>query len=219
MNQGIRNANDGISMAQTGEGALDEVNNMLQRMRELAVQSANGTYSTTDAANITAEQDALSAQIGSIITNTAFNGKNLFSTASNTVSVQAGANTADAISVDFTELDAGTTKAGRDTRQLVKLIQRDALSLGEHARTLSSKLNFLLDATLGLINLEQNQIIKIFSVAAVVFLPPTLVASSYGMNFEFMPELKWSFGYPGAIIFMLLAGLAPYLYFKRRNWL
>jgi flagellin len=110
MNQGVRNANDGISMAQTGEGALDEVNNMLQRMRELAVQSANGTYSTTDAANITAEQDALSAQIGSIVTNTAFNGKNLFATASNTVSVQAGANTADAISVDFTQLNAATTK-------------------------------------------------------------------------------------------------------------
>ncbi|WP_066812519.1 flagellin N-terminal helical domain-containing protein [Sphingomonas asaccharolytica] len=110
MNQGVRNANDGISMAQTGEGALDEVNNMLQRMRELAVQSANGTYSTTDAANITAEQDALSAQIGSIVTNTAFNGKNLFATASNTISVQAGANTADAISVDFTQLNAATTK-------------------------------------------------------------------------------------------------------------
>ncbi|MBW9367166.1 CorA family divalent cation transporter [Escherichia coli] len=61
--------------------------------------------------------------------------------------------------------------------------------------------------------------IKIFSVVSVVFLPPTLVASSYGMNFEFMPELKWSFGYPGAIIFMILAGLAPYLYFKRKNWL
>ena len=110
MNQGIRNANDGISMAQTGEGALDEVNNMLQRMRELAVQSANGTYSTTDKANITSEQDALAAQIGSIISNTAFNGKNLFSTASNSVTVQAGANTADSISVSFTELDASSTK-------------------------------------------------------------------------------------------------------------
>lgn len=59
----------------------------------------------------------------------------------------------------------------------------------------------------------------IFSVVSVVFLPPTLVASSYGMNFEFMPELHWSFGYPGAIVFMMLAGLAPYLYFKRKNWL
>ena len=110
MNQGVRNANDGISMAPTGEGALDEVNNMLQRMRELAVQSANGTYSSTDAANITAEQDALAAQIGSIVANTAFNGKNLFSTATNNITVQAGANASDTVTVKFTELDAAATK-------------------------------------------------------------------------------------------------------------
>ena len=118
-----------------------------------------------------------------------------------------------------TALDAGTTKVGRDTRQLIKLIQRDALSLGEHARTLSSKINFLLDATLGLINLEQNQIIKIFSVAAVVFLPPTLVASIYGMNFDFMPELAWYVGYPFALGLMVLSAILPFLYFKRRGWL
>ncbi|KFC62482.1 putative magnesium and cobalt transport transmembrane protein [Devosia sp. LC5] len=112
-----------------------------------------------------------------------------------------------------------TTRAGRDARQLVKLIQRDAVSLGEHARTLSSKINFLLDATLGLINLEQNQIIKIFSVAAVVFLPPTLVASIYGMNYDIMPELKWEFGYPFAIGLMILSAVLPYLYFKKRGWL
>lgn len=111
------------------------------------------------------------------------------------------------------------TRAGRDARQLVKLIQRDAVSLGEHARALSSKLNFLLDATLGLINLEQNQIIKIFSVAAVVFLPPTLVASIYGMNYDIMPELKWEFGYPFAIALMILSAVLPYLYFKKRGWL
>jgi magnesium transporter len=115
--------------------------------------------------------------------------------------------------------EAATTKAGRETRQLIKLIQRDALSLGEHARTLSSKINFLLDATLGLINLEQNQIIKIFSVAAVVFLPPTLVASIYGMNYDFMPELHWSFGYPFALGLMVLSAVLPYFYFKRRGWL
>ena len=118
-----------------------------------------------------------------------------------------------------TALDATTTKAGRDTRQLIKLIQRDALSLGEHARTLSTKINFLLDATLGLINLEQNQIIKIFSVAAVVFLPPTLVASIYGMNYDFMPELHWYVGYPFALGLMVLSAILPYLYFKRRGWL
>lgn len=87
-------------------------------------------------------------------------------------------------------------KAAKESRQRIKLVQRDAASLGDHALFLSNKINFLLDATLGLINLEQNQIIKIFSVAAVVFLPPTLVASIYGMNFEVMPELTWRFGYP-----------------------
>jgi len=110
MNQGVRNANDGISMAQTAEGALDEVTNMLQRMRELAVQGANGTYSTTDLANITSEQDALGAQISSIIANTTYNGKNLFATASNTVTIQAGANSSDTVSMSFTQLNAASTK-------------------------------------------------------------------------------------------------------------
>lgn len=91
-------------------------------------------------------------------------------------------------------------KAAKESRQRIKLVQRDAASLGDHALFLSNKINFLLDATLGLINLEQNQIIKIFSVAAVVFLPPTLVASIYGMNFEVMPELTWRFGYPLSLI-------------------
>ena len=84
---------------------------------------------------------------------------------------------------------------------------------------MSSKINFLLDATLGLINLEQNQIIKIFSVAAVVFLPPTLVASVYGMNFDLMPELHFSFGYPMALLLMVASAVLPYLFFKRKGWL
>ncbi|MDW9638807.1 magnesium transporter CorA family protein [Sinorhizobium meliloti] len=110
-------------------------------------------------------------------------------------------------------------KAAKESRQRIKLVQRDAASLGDHALFLSNKINFLLDATLGLINLEQNQIIKIFSVAAVVFLPPTLVASIYGMNFEVMPELTWRFGYPYALILMVASALLPYVYFKRRGWL
>jgi flagellin len=105
MNQGVRNANDGISMAQTAEGALDEVSNMLQRMRELQVQKLNGTYQTADTDNIKAEQDALAAQIKSVVENTAFNGKNLFSTADNTISVQAGANADDTVDLTFDELD------------------------------------------------------------------------------------------------------------------
>ncbi len=98
-------------------------------------------------------------------------------------------------------------------------ILRDIESLLPHNESLFQKVNFLMQAAMGFINIEQNRIIKIFSVVSVVFLPPTLVASSYGMNFEFMPELKWSFGYPGAISLMILAGLAPYAYFKRKNWL
>ena len=78
--------------------------------------------------------------------------------------------------------------------------------------------SFLLDATLGTINIEQNRIIKLFSVAAVVFLPPTLVASIYGMNFRHMPELDWVAGYPMAIVLMLLSAALPYLYFKRKGW-
>src|SRR5690606_18614325 len=107
----------------------------------------------------------------------------------------------------------------KENKHLVRLIQRDANSLGEHARALSARLGFLLDATLGAINLEQNQIIKIFSVAAVVFLPPTLVASIYGMNFAFMPELAWNFGYPFALGLMALSAALPFLYFKRKGWL
>ncbi|WP_294237126.1 flagellin [uncultured Sphingomonas sp.] len=107
MNQGIRNANDGISMAQTAEGALQEVSNMLQRMRELSVQKANATYSTQDKASITSEQDALSAQIATILTNTTFNGQHLFDGTAGTsgaVQIQAGAYTSDALTMTFGNL-------------------------------------------------------------------------------------------------------------------
>ena len=118
-----------------------------------------------------------------------------------------------------TAVEARGRKGSRDPRQKIKSLQRDALSLSDHNARLSDKINFLLDATLGLISLEQSQIIKIFSVAAVVFLPPTLVASIYGMNFDFMPELNWVAGYPFALGLMALSAVLPYLYFKRRGWL
>ncbi|WWP02042.1 MAG: magnesium/cobalt transporter CorA [Candidatus Dasytiphilus stammeri] len=98
-------------------------------------------------------------------------------------------------------------------------ILRDIDSLLSHNESLLQKVNFLLQAAMGFINIEQNRIIKIFSVVSVIFLPPTLVASSYGMNFDFMPELKFHFGYPAAIILMILTGIAPYAYFKYRKWL
>ena len=109
MNQGIRNANDGISMAQTAEGALDEVSNMLQRMRELAVQKANGIYSTQDKTNITAEQNALAAQVSTILRNTQFNGQKLLNGTAGTngvVQIQAGANSTNAIAMNFSDLTA-----------------------------------------------------------------------------------------------------------------
>lgn len=110
-------------------------------------------------------------------------------------------------------------KADRDIRSRVKTLARDCRSLIEHAGSLTQKVTFLLDATLGLVNIEQNSIIKIFSVAAVVFLPPTLIASIYGMNFEVMPELQWLLGYPFALLLMVVSAIAPYLFFKRRGWL
>jgi magnesium transporter len=82
----------------------------------------------------------------------------------------------------------------------------------------SQKVTFLLDATLGMINIAQSNIIKIFSIAAGVFLPPTLIASIYGMNFAFMPELDWKYGYLFAWAVMLASGLLPFWFFKRRGW-
>ncbi|MEH6470476.1 MAG: magnesium/cobalt transporter CorA [Halopseudomonas sp.] len=100
-----------------------------------------------------------------------------------------------------------------------RVVMRDVDTLMSHNTFLFDKINFLMDSTQGFINIKQNQIIKIFSIAAVVFLPPTLVASIYGMNFAFMPELQWKLGYPGALGLMVLAGMAPYAYFKRKGWL
>lgn len=107
----------------------------------------------------------------------------------------------------------------RGLRAEMKSLTRDLQSLGDYAGFLSSKLTFLLDAILGLINIAQTDIIKIFSVVAVVFLPPTLIASIYGMNFAFMPELGWPWGYPLAVLMMLVSAILPYQLFKRRGWL
>jgi magnesium transporter len=98
-------------------------------------------------------------------------------------------------------------------------IAKDIDTLMSHTTFLFEKINFLMGFMQGYINIQQNKIIKIFSIAAVVFLPPTLVASIYGMNFDAMPELHWMFGYPFALVLMVIAGIAPYWYFKRKHWL
>ena len=121
--------------------------------------------------------------------------------------------------IGFLNQVATQRKSHKDTRARLKTIWRDTHSLTDHATFLAQKITFLLDALLGMIGIEQSGIIKIFSVVAVVFLPPTLIASIYGMNFEIMPELSWEWGYPLSLLLMVLAAVLPYLYFKRRGWL
>ncbi len=107
----------------------------------------------------------------------------------------------------------------KDVRQRLKTEGKDVQSLSDHIQYLSSRITFMLDATLGMVQIEQNQIIKLFSVAAVMLMPPTLIASIYGMNFKHMPELEWVWGYPFALGLMVVSALAFYLYFRSRGWL
>ena len=106
-----------------------------------------------------------------------------------------------------------------DQFEEARQILRDIESLDNHTAFLFDKINFLMDATVGFININQNKIIKIFSVASVALLPPTLIASIYGMNFEFMPELRQSWGYPMSLALMVLSALVPMWYFRKRGWL
>ncbi len=106
-----------------------------------------------------------------------------------------------------------------EIRSGISTLATDSSVIGQQTSFLSDKITFQLDATLGMINLEQNTIIKIFSVVAAFFLPPTLVSSIYGMNFKHMPELEWMTGYPFAVAIMLMTALIPYFYFKKRGWL
>lgn len=110
-------------------------------------------------------------------------------------------------------------QADKDSRELCRSISRDIQTLSEHASFISGNITFLLDASLGLINVEQNAIIKIFSIASVVLLPPTLVASVYGMNFRVMPELEWPLGYPWALAAMVISAVIPFFFFRWKGWL
>ncbi|MBV2164520.1 MAG: magnesium/cobalt transporter CorA [Comamonas sp.] len=102
-----------------------------------------------------------------------------------------------------------------DARQIL----RDIESLDSHTQFLFDKINFLMDALVGFLNINQNKIIKIFSVASVALLPPTLIASVYGMNFRVMPELQWEYGYIYVILLMIASAVGPMIYFRKRGWL
>jgi magnesium transporter len=119
----------------------------------------------------------------------------------------------------FLSAEGQGAETPKPVREATKAALRDLHSLEEDANFKAQKVQFLLDATLGFINLAQNDIIKLFSVLAVIFMPPTMIASIYGMNFKVMPELDWPLGYPLALALMALVALGPYIYFRWRKWL
>jgi magnesium transporter len=110
-------------------------------------------------------------------------------------------------------------RSAADAREHGESLTADASSLGDHSTFLSNHLYFLLDAAVGLISIEQNAAMKLFSWVAVVLMPPTLIAGIYGMNFHVLPELHWTFGYPFALALMLASAVLPLWYLKRRGWL
>jgi magnesium transporter len=120
----------------------------------------------------------------------------------------------------FLSNEAEGMRWAKDTRTQIKSMHRDVASLSDHTSYLTNKITFQLDALLGIVTIQQNDIIKIFSIAAVVFMPPTLIASIYGMNFHHnMLELDWDFGYPFALLLMVAAAVGPYLFFKWKKWI
>jgi magnesium transporter len=121
--------------------------------------------------------------------------------------------------VSFLAADFDGQKLPKDAQSQLKSMSRDSASLSDHASYLGNKVSFLLDATLGMVSIEQNDIIKLFSVAAVVLMPPTLIASIYGMNFKFIPELSSPYGYPLALCAMVLSAILPYLFFRWKKLL
>jgi magnesium transporter len=115
--------------------------------------------------------------------------------------------------------ESGDTKLAPEDASRLKVIRTDVVSLADYEAHLSSKVQFLLDATLGFINIEQNDIVKTLTVASVVGIPPVLVAGIYGMNFQHMPEYAWRLGYPFALGLIVVTGLLPLVWFKRRGWM
>ncbi len=110
-------------------------------------------------------------------------------------------------------------KVPREIREEIRIMIKDINSLIDYTTFNFERLDYLQNTFLGLLNIEQNQVIKIFTIMSVIFLPPTLIASIYGMNFHFMPELNWKYGYPFALIMMVVSALLPLLIFKKKGWL
>ena len=120
--------------------------------------------------------------------------------------------------ISFCQLSAAVSRS-REAKDLLSSQDRDVRSLTDHASSVAGNIQFLLDAALGFINIEQNQIIKVFSVFTVCLMPPTLIGAIYGMNFDHMPELRIVWAYPAVLLAMLISGVAPLLWFWRKHWL
>jgi magnesium transporter len=114
---------------------------------------------------------------------------------------------------------SGNTQVTQDSRARYRTLSRDVLAMTDHSNFLSNKVQFLLDATLGMVSIDQNNVVKIFSVVAVFMLPPSLIAGFFGMNFEHIPWLHESWGLSATVVLMVVSAVAPFLYFKRRRWL
>jgi magnesium transporter len=119
----------------------------------------------------------------------------------------------------FLTADTPEKADSKDSRAELRTMLRDVRSVLDHITLLSDKITFILDAALGMVTLEQNDIVQAFSVVSVVLMPPTLIASAYGMNFHNMPELNWTYGYPLALLAMLLSSVLPFLFFRWKRWL
>jgi magnesium transporter len=118
----------------------------------------------------------------------------------------------------FETVDLSHLDHARDLNNRIKALDKDIVSLLDHVNYFAAKVNFLLDATLGQINIEQNTVIKFFTIVTVVLMPPMMISTIYGMNFKYMPELNWHWGYPVAVAAMVISAVFPYAYFRRRGW-
>lgn len=180
------------------ESALDEIDNHLEQISQ---SIENLTYSIFNSKNHPAKKSTI--RFRDIISEIGINGDFIAKSYESLVSIARGL-------TFITELKR---LKGKKANNLLN----DSAYLKERASFLSSKINFLLDVSLGMINIEQNKIIKSVSIAGLVFLPPTIVTGIYGMNFVIIPELKWPFGYPYALLLIFLSAVLPYYYFKRKN--
>ena len=197
------------STADTLEKAGNELDHLLKDIFDKPSMNSSGTKSKEDRKNFA---PASPHYYNSIIKKIGLSGNLISKSRESLMSINR-------MLIFFGQIDDPQYLRKKEHRARLRHIAREVNSLSQYVDFLSQRNAFLLEATLGMLNVEQNVIIKVFTVAAAVFLPPTLIASIYGMNFKIMPETHWDLGYPMALFFIILSALLPYYYFKRKGWL